>query len=343
MPLAAKPAAPKPAAPKPALQKSAAPKPAQPQPAKATTNGARPAPQPAAKEFSKFAPARPPPQPVSEGFSKSAPARPGLQPTAKQFSKSASPANVASPPASPPAEEVAPEEEEAGPGENWKKFADVDPLYALLGEMGTHKVFNTEKDAIDEDRLRNYTERLFAPGVCKKMKDWVEVWASMDIPIPNQHQVLEVFLQVGLESEASETMPEVLTALVLGHRTKIKAVEEALSTMFEAGEDHGGCLSRFFFLIFPKSPTSEWGWSRVGWSWQQWWNMFERVLNALDKSSAFECLRSLLEKIEQESGTYLPHQQIWDEKRIGLIKVALCRFGGYAEDELSCALSVVLE
>lgn len=229
-------------------------------------------------------------------------------------------------------------------GESWQEFSEVDPLYALLGELGSKKVQEIG-GKLDEERLRGYLERLFAPGVVPRMKDWVEVWATMDIEaqIDKQAKVLAPILQIGLESEAAAIVPDVLAALVQGHRCKVKAVEEAISTMFEAGEDHGGCLSRFFFLIFPKSPTSEWGWSRVGWNWDGWWKMMSRCLDVLDEGSAFECLRSLLEKVEQESGTDLPHQQIWDETRLSKVRQALCKYGGFAEDELSCALSVVLQ
>jgi len=267
-------------------------------------------------------------------------ARPPAQPAKQPPPQPAQP--PASPPASPPADEGA-ENPNLQRRDSWKEFSDVDPLYALQGEFGTHPVYNEAKNAIDEDRCRGYVERLFVPDVIKKTKEWVEVWATMNIPVDKQDPVLRIILEVGLESEASETMPDVLSDLLKGHRVKTKMIEEAMTSLFEMGEDHNGCLSRFFFLIFPKSPTSEWGWSRVGWNWAQWWNMYNRILNVMDQAAAFECLRTLLEMIEQESGTYLPHQQIWDEKRLDMVRKALCKYGGFAEDELSCALSVVLE
>jgi len=212
----------------------------------------------------------------------------------------------------------------------------------MLGELGTKKVIDAS-GMVDEETLNSYLQRLMRPGVTKKHKDWVEVWATMAIPIDKQDQVVQAILQTGLESEVADTIPEILAELVKGHRVKIKAVEEAISTIFECGSDEQGCLARFLFMIFPKSPTSEWGWSRVGWSWQQWWSLSDRVLSALDASSAFECLRQLLTTIESESGAYLPHQQIWDEKRLSTVRSALCRFGGLAEDELPAAIDITLE
>jgi len=210
-----------------------------------------------------------------------------------------------------------------------------------MGELGEHKVVGPG-GTLDEDRLLDFVQRLMSPGVVKRPKDWVEVWATMKIPIESQVDVTKAIVEVGLASEVSDTVPDVLSELVKGHRVKIKAVEEALEMLFECGGDEQGCLSRFLLLVFPKSPTSEWGWSRVGWSWQQWWGTAERVLDTLEASSSFAVLCDLLRAMEAESGTYLPHQQIWDEKRLETIRYALCRYGSVLEDELEAATGLVL-
>merc|ERR1712039_1083908 len=155
-----------------------------------------------------------------------------------------------------------------------------------------------------------YLNRLLRVGIAKNIKkDWIEVYAAMNVPIEAQSQVVQSILELGLRSEVADTVPEILAELVKGHRVKVKAVEEAVQTLFECGHDERGCLSKFLLLIFPKSPTSEWGWSRVGWSWQQWWSSVEHILAALEASCAFDCLNSLLTLIEAESGCYLPDQQ----------------------------------
>jgi hypothetical protein len=213
----------------------------------------------------------------------------------------------------------------------------------MLGELGQKKVVR-ENGELDEESLLGYLRRLLRPGVAKNIKkDWVEVYAAMGIPINSQQQVVLNLLEVGLESEVASIVPDILAELIKGHRVKVKAVEEAIATAFECGGDHEGCLARFLLLIFPKSPTSEWGWSRVGWNWQQWWQSAERVLDALEASSAFEMLVGLLKTIESESGAYLPHQQIWDEKRLGTVRSALCRYGDKQESELAEAVDVALE
>mmetsp|Transcript_159913 Transcript_159913/g.298274 ORF Transcript_159913/g.298274 Transcript_159913/m.298274 type:complete len:372 (+) Transcript_159913:98-1213(+) len=226
---------------------------------------------------------------------------------------------------------------------SWKAFEDTDPLYAVLGELGEKKVV-TPDGSIDEDVLNGYLTRLTKPGTMEKIKDWVEVWAAMNIPVEIDKQAIVVqgILEVGLISEVADTIGDVLAELVKGHRAKIKAVEEAITTLFECGTDEQGCLSRFLLKIFPKSPTTEWGWSRVGWNWQQWWSIAEKIFDTLDKTSAFESLRVLLAAIETDSGTYLPHQQIWDEKRLCIVREALCHYGRLKEEDLAAAVDVCL-
>jgi len=265
---------------------------------------------------------------------------PTKAPSAEGFSK----ASGMTPPASPTSSDVA--SAQASPngtsGSSWQRFSDTDPLYALIGELGEKKVVTSGGD-LDEERLQEYIERLVQPGVAKP-KDWIEVWAAMNIPVEiNVHAtVVQHIIEIGVSSEVGDTINEVLAELVKGHRVKIKAVEQAIATIFECGCDEKDCISKFLLLIFPKSPTSEWGWSRVGWSWKEWWGIAEKILASMESSGAFEVLRSLLSAIETESGTYLPHQQIWDEKRLSLVRAALCRYGGLQEDELAAAVDISL-
>lgn len=235
---------------------------------------------------------------------------------------------------------------EATPGisrsNSWREYTDVDPLYALIGELSENKIV-TSNGLIDEDCLAGYLNRLMRVGIVKNIKkDWIEVYAAMNIPIEAQAQVVQGIVEAGLRSEVADTVPEILAELVKGHRVKVKAVEEAIQTLFECGHDEKGCLSKFLLLIFPKSPTSEWGWSRVGWSWQQWWGTTERILAALDPSCAYDCLCELLRAVESESGGPLPGQQIWDEKRLGTVRGSLCQYGSFFEDELSAAFDLCL-
>jgi len=226
---------------------------------------------------------------------------------------------------------------------SWREFEESDPLYATIGELGERKVI-TPSGTIDSECLESYLQRLMRPGVVEKLKGWVEVWAAMNIPVEPaiQSEVIQAILQVGLASEVADTVPAIVAELIKGHRVKVKAVEEAIQTLFECGTDEQGFLAGLLLLIFPKSPTSEWGWSRVGWNWQQWWITAERVFETLEASSAFDVLCTLLRSLETDSGTYLPHQQIWDEKRLATVRAALCKYGNIVEDDLSSVFDLCL-
>lgn len=242
----------------------------------------------------------------------------------------------ASPPGSPPATDAPTR------GASWVEFTDVDPLYAMIGELGEKKVVDSEGKIL-EDRLEEYFLRLTQPGVAEP-KDWIVVWAAMDIPVTIEIHSLVVrkIIETVVQSEVGDTVGDILAHLVKGHRAKVKSVEDAITTIFECGCDEKDCIARFLLLIFPKSPTSEWGWSRVGWSWKEWWGIADRICSSLEMSGAFEVLRTLLSAIETDSGTYLPHQQIWDEKRLSIIRGALCRYGNIREDELAAAIDISL-
>jgi hypothetical protein len=227
---------------------------------------------------------------------------------------------------------------------SWEAFSNDDPLYALLGELSEKKIFDSS-GSYDEEVLEGYITRLVQPGVVRKLKQWVEIWAQMNIPVEFEMQsiVVQAIVRLGLECEVADSIPEILAELVKGHRAKLTSVEDALKVLYECGDDEQGYLVRFFVLIFPKSPTSEWGWSRVGWNWQQWWSVLDRILAVLSCTGAYDMLCALLRKMEADSGSYLPHQQMWDEKRLALVREALCGYGGMAEDELKDAFDVCLE
>lgn len=231
--------------------------------------------------------------------------------------------------ASPPASPASPASEEKADGAHWESYKDVDEVYAIMGELSKRKVVLPD-ETIDVDVLNDYLGRIMKAAVWeeRKFSEWCEFWAAMNIPVDRQAEVLRPLLQAGLESDMPEKMCDTLTELVKGHRCKIKAVEESVAILFECGTDQDACLSKFFFSIFPKSPTSPWGWSRVGWSWQQWWGTVDKILQALDSHGAFELLGQVLTAIETESGEALSKQPIWDALRLGKVRDALCNYGG---------------
>jgi len=243
--------------------------------------------------------------------------------------------------ASPPA---AGEGAQTGRSETWQAFADTDPLYALVGEVSTHKVMDGN-GKLDEGLLMKYLDTLFVQKAARKPKDWVQVWAAMDIPseVGAQSMVLNPILRFGLE-QAPEDLGKIAAELLIGHRIKSKTLQEAVQGACKDEGTDKGFLRETFFLIFPKGPQSEWGWSRVGWSWQEWWKLVEGCYTGLDNAKAFDELCWLLDKIEAEGGKPLVEQtQIWNETRLKKVKALLCKFGGVEdEQDLSACLDATL-
>jgi len=185
----------------------------------------------------------------------------------------------------------------------------------------------TDEDGqVREATLERYLEVLIVQKAARKPKDWVEVWAKMQIPIESQAAVLTPILRFAMQ-HAPQGFGQVLAELIKGHRTKTAAMQEAVRVAYSGSADPHGTLRELLLIVFPKSPTSEWGWARVGWGWQQWWQLAEGLLSSLDSTSAFDELATLLDALEARSGVALAKQQIWDEKRLVLARSLLCKFG----------------
>jgi len=243
-------------------------------------------------------------------------------PVAKAPVAKAPVANAAGPP---PAKSAVPR------SDTWKDFAGIDPLYALLGEVSQSKVLGSD-GVFHPDRLEKYLGTLILEQAAKKPKDWVEVWAAMDIPVTNQTIVMTPILAFGLQ-HTPEKMGKIIAELLKGHRIKTKTIEESVVGAYKGQPDPYGVLSELLYIIFPKGPQSEWGWSRVGWSWQEWWKITENCYNSIDKASALDGLGALLDKIEAEGKVPLVKQtMVWNETRLGKVRSALCRYGEL-EDE----------
>eukprot|EP00930_Biecheleria_cincta_P018182 TRINITY_DN14251_c0_g3_i1.p1 TRINITY_DN14251_c0_g3~~TRINITY_DN14251_c0_g3_i1.p1 ORF type:complete len:266 (-),score=62.91 TRINITY_DN14251_c0_g3_i1:47-811(-) len=222
---------------------------------------------------------------------------------------------------------------------SWQEFSNTDPLYALFGEVGEDKVMLDDGE-LKEATLERYLTKLIVDKAAKKPKDWIEVWARMDIPVQWQAKVLTPIVSFGLQYTPPGGLGCILAELLKGHRVKTKAVEEALQATLGNAARTEGVLVDMLFVIFPKSPHSEWGWSRVGWSWQEWWKMVEKSLSCLEPTSAFDELGLLLDKIEAAGcGKPLSQQtQIWTEPRLAKVRSLLCKFGGLEDEEelLAC-------
>ena len=199
---------------------------------------------------------------------------------------------------------------------SWQTFSSSDPLYALMGEVQEKKVVSDDGKVHQED-LNRYLQVLVLEQAAQKPKDWVDVWAKMNIPVDSQSKVLSEIIAFCLHNAPPVGgLGSVLAELIKNHRVKTKAVEDAVEFAMARGQDTGGVLRQMLFSIYPKGPDSNWGWSRVGWSWQEWWKICERTIGCLDDLAAFDEMGLLLERLESESGKPLTQQSAWSEARL---------------------------
>merc|ERR550537_352448 len=119
----------------------------------------------------------------------------------------------------------------------------------------------------------------------------------MDIPVDNQVVPLAHILSFSRQ-HAPEGLGKVVGELLRGHRVKSKSIQEAVEIAFKDADDREGNLADFLHSIIPRGDAAPWGWSRIGWSWQQWWKLTTTVLTSLNSNAAFDSLASLLDRIE---------------------------------------------
>eukprot|EP00929_Paragymnodinium_shiwhaense_P010903 TRINITY_DN115970_c0_g1_i1.p1 TRINITY_DN115970_c0_g1~~TRINITY_DN115970_c0_g1_i1.p1 ORF type:complete len:233 (-),score=62.72 TRINITY_DN115970_c0_g1_i1:46-744(-) len=220
---------------------------------------------------------------------------------------------------------------------SWRQYAETDPLYSLRGEVQEFKVFDPESKEVLTERLTGYCERIFVKGIVRRPKEWVDLWAAMLIPVDMQAQVLEVILSFAIEKKP-DRLGDIVFELVRGMRVKLPAACTAFQGAFKDRATTHGCLSHLCYRIYPKSPHSAWGYSRVGWGWLNWWDFVRKAFAALDKTAAFDELSRLLERIEVGAqGVPLSKQELWSEDRCSKVRKFLCSVGSL-DDEADLAM-----
>lgn len=236
---------------------------------------------------------------------------------------------------------------QAGPprkSASWRDFEGIDPLYALMGEVQERPVIESD-GTLQEETLSHYLDVLLVQKAAKKPKDWIEVWARMQIPSEHQAEVLTFILSFGRDHKAAidgQSLGVVIAELIKAHKVKTKAVEDALIATFRDRRDKIKVFQDLFFAIFPKGPESEWGWSRVGWSWAEWWKMLEKTMDTVHTLNAFNQLIALLNRIEAAGSKPLAQQLLWTEVRLQSVRAFMCEKGNVEDEDLDVCLDATL-
>lgn len=197
-------------------------------------------------------------------------------------------------------------------GDTWTSFQSSDPLYALMGELQKAKI--VQDGEVSTENLKRFLHVMIVQGAAQKPKDWLQVWQAMEIPADSQSRIVGAIITFCLECAPQCNLGEVLAELLKGHAVKLKAVEEAVEMAIGANIDPQGVLQELLLGIFPKGPESDWGWSRIGWGWSEWWKTVQKIMASIDPTSAFVELGFLLEHFESKGGT--PLQQAWSKDRV---------------------------
>ncbi|OLP92500.1 Protein N-lysine methyltransferase METTL21A [Symbiodinium microadriaticum] len=198
------------------------------------------------------------------------------------------------------------------------------PLHGASRELLVQeKRIVSEAGQVQNELLSRCLKILVVEQAAQKPKDWIEFWAKMNVPVDSQSRVLTEIIAFCLNEPPVGGLGAVLAELIKGHRVKTRAVEEAVETAMAGGQDARGVLRQMLFSIYPKSPDSDWGWARVGWSWQEWWKIVERTIGGLEKLAAFDELGLLLE-------------------RLAKVRDSLCKFAEVTDTDLQACLAASL-
>mmetsp|Transcript_96022 Transcript_96022/g.213790 ORF Transcript_96022/g.213790 Transcript_96022/m.213790 type:complete len:560 (-) Transcript_96022:26-1705(-) len=197
-------------------------------------------------------------------------------------------------------------------------LAGEDPLYVLVGELTEDPV--SVDGALVEARLGEVLKRLW-DGIARKPKDWVAAWQAMGIPADKQSEALQRFLNMTfMQTEDPDRAPMIVAELVKAHKVKMRSVEDVLVAfghnldgILAINEEAWQVYAQFLVHVFPKPLHSGWGWSRVGWSWQSWWQFAEKCVATLEASRAFDVLALILRLIQDKEGLPIAQVQVWSE------------------------------
>jgi len=166
--------------------------------------------------------------------------------------------------------------------------------------------------------------------------EWIQAWSILGISGNEQHTaaltaLLEAALQgiAPLELAASLTV-ELARSKCVEMRSvelSLQAIARRLEDFIQADESAWHLLSHELTLLFPKTPSSTWGFQRQGWNWTTWWNLTEKVLNTADNFRAFDILVMLLQTCQEKSDAVIKKQQAWnDAGRKAKVQKALCTY-----------------
>jgi len=254
-----------------------------------------------------------------------------------------------------PLPETAPPDPKPLPASKLKRKQPLDEnihrvLELLRGVQDSRPILRGE--TIHVENLRWFAKSMLE--VADRATHWEMAWLQLPVRKEKRHEVgaplVRLLLDLMVEGASSaKRVGDVLAWLSRAHRVKVKTIEETLGTWMaqirdsaELKADDRRVLSWALFNWFPQPKISPWGWSRIGWSWQEWWKLVERLLDKLPGAHAFDILRHMLENMQEQEGTLICEQQAWDQAKCRKMQEKLKALSGLEEIDLREKLGPVI-
>lgn len=194
-------------------------------------------------------------------------------------------------------------------------------LFSIAEEAQTERVVLRGAE-IDAENLRWFA--LSVLRIATRASHWIEAWVQLNLPEDRRQEVGRCLVAVLLDLAVSDSLVTMHSAadavawLSKAQRLKLTIVEDVLAECWSGAE--GRCpqahqfVSRLLFQWFPRPKDCSWGWSRVGWSWREWWRLVEKVLGQLPPSAAFYALRGALEHMQDAETLPIYEQEAWTQE-----------------------------
>ncbi|CAJ1360408.1 unnamed protein product [Effrenium voratum] len=181
--------------------------------------------------------------------------------------------------------------------------------------------------------------------------EWCKAWTGLHVPRQAEADVLSVLFEVGINKDAADKesgyfdfLPRIVVELLRQHKVLPKNVEVALKeglssrleTLIQANDQTWHILSYMLLYLFPRSPSTSWGYNLP---WESWWRTTKEVLSAAQKYRAFDILVLLLQLMQEKSEHVIQSLPVWSESRRKAVKEVLCQWGDMDETAIVETLS----
>jgi len=207
---------------------------------------------------------------------------------------------------------------------------------------------------IHRDNLRWLIQELLS--VTDLKRHWAEAWALLELlPRSQMEENGRTFVATLLEVMIAappfkiSEVAGIIAFLTCSHRVQLHVVEDTLVEFLVSQGSHPPAradltdakvwwlVSKLLVHWFPRTKGSSWGWSRPGWTWQEWLLLTDRLLERLPEAQAFDVLKGAVEAMEDMDGEKLHAQPCWTASRLEKLRGRMRALAGLTDDAMLSA------